>query len=147
MAGTAAIARANGKKGGRPKGSKSPQTLEREAALAAYRARVCKIADDLLDAELTAAKGCTFLFKRPKNGKVERVTSEALIKQFLDGELPNTDDAFYFISTEKPDTMAIRGIFDRTFDRPAQRVELGGTNGEAVATVIVKHIYEESGKK
>ena len=37
--------RENGKKGGRPKGSKSPETRKKEAVLAAFRGRVMASAD------------------------------------------------------------------------------------------------------
>lgn len=132
------ITHRNRSKGGRPKGRKNAATLEREAVLREYRQRVCRLADDLLDAELTVARGVTFLFRKPKSGKdrkVERVTDEETIKRYLDGELDSDEQDWYFIAAEKPDTATIRGMFDRTFDRPAQRHELTGGGGGPVQVV------------
>lgn len=127
--------RRNGAKGGRPKGSKEAATLEREAVLKAYRERVCRQAQRLLDAELTVAQGCSYLYRKPKKAekgetrKAELVKDEETIRKFLDGELDHDEDDWYFITAEKPDTFTIRGMFDRTFDKPGQRheVEHSGT--------------------
>ncbi len=122
---------------GHPKGKKTAHVLEREAILGAYRQRVCAQAQRLLDAELTVALGCTFLYRKPKEApkgkerKVERVTDAETIEKFLNGELEGDKD-FYFITTEKPDPLTIRGMFDRTFDRPAQRMELTGEGGASL---------------
>lgn len=126
--------RRNGRKGGRPKGRKSPATIEREATLKAYRERVCRNAQRLLDAEMTVALGCAMLFRKPKNGKgkVERVTDEETIRRYLGGELDHDELDWYFIVTERPDSNTIRGMFDRTFDKPAQRVAVTGEDGGAV---------------
>lgn len=122
---------------GRPKGSKDPHTIEREAVLAEYRSRICQQAQRLLDAEMTVALGCSFLFckrKADKKGerKVERVTSEETIRQYLNGELDNAEDEYYYITADKPDTLTIRGMFDRTFDKPGQRVAVTDGDGNAL---------------
>lgn len=134
--------RENGKKGGRPRGAKSAATLKREAVLQAYRQRVCRQAQRLLDAELTVAQGCTMLFKKPKASdrkseprKVEQVKDEATIRAYLDGDLDDDPDDYYFITTERPDTGTIRGMFDRTFDKPAQRTEITGEGGGPVQVI------------
>lgn len=110
-----------------------------------YRARVCGQAQRLLDAELTVALGCSFLFKKPKAGKerVERVTDATTIQRYLNGELDDDATDWYFITAEKPDSLTIRNMFDRTFDRPAQRMEVTGGEGEplvpsAISFVIVQ---------
>ena len=100
--------------------------------LRAYRERVCQQADRLLDAELAVAQGCSYLYRKPKTApkgearKAELVTSEVEIRAFLNGELDDSETEYYFITTERPDTATIRGMFDRTFDKPAQRVEVAG---------------------
>lgn len=123
---------------GRPKGSKEPQTIEREATLKAYRSRVCRQAERLLDAELVVAQGCSYLYRKPKSApkgeprKAELVTDPEVIRKFIDGELDHDELDWYFITTERPDTGTIRGMFDRTFDRPAQRVAVTGEDGGAL---------------
>ena len=62
MAAPAHIARENGKKGGRPPGSKSKKTLEKEAALAEFQKRVREAIDPLFEAQMTIARGCTYLY-------------------------------------------------------------------------------------
>lgn len=143
----AIASRQNGRKGGRPLHRKNNATLEREAVLRAYRERVCLQAQRLLDAELTVALGCTRLFRKPKDGgKVELVTDEATIRQFLDGELPQDDDSdWYFLTTEKPDTLTIRNIFDRTFDKPPQRIADADGGTLPLPPVITFLITQQAG--
>jgi hypothetical protein len=133
---------------GRPKGSKEPQTLEREAVLKAYRDRVCRVADRLLDAELAVAQGCSFLYRKPKAGKErksERVTDPEVIRRFLDGELDNDESDWYFIVAEKPDTLTIRGMFDRLWDKPGQRHEVSGPEGGPIGIKTILNNYVTPG--
>lgn len=135
--------RFNGIKGGRPKGKKSPATLKKEAVLKAYRERVMGLADRLLDSQLTLAKGITYLYKiekkkivGPKGGirweaqKPERVTSEAEIRDYLEGlvesgDVKNDQDpsaTYYFLTTKDPDSGAIKDMMDRTFGKSVQAI-------------------------
>ena len=67
MSAPAAIARENGKKGGRPKGTKDPQTLIKEKVQEAINQRVFAIADSILTPQISIAKGQQFLYKIEKN--------------------------------------------------------------------------------
>lgn len=125
---------------GRPRGSRDPHTIEREAVLAEYRKRVCDHAQRLLDAELSVAQGCAYLYAKPKQAekgqkerKAERVTNPEIIRQFLDGELDNDEMDYYYITTEKPDTLTIRGMLDRTFDKPGQRLAVTDADGNSLS--------------
>ena len=132
MAGRAS--RENGRKGGRPKGAKSPQTLEREAVAAAFRERVFKKADRLLNAQLTLAEGCSFLFKIVKRGKREEhviVTDPKEIKAYLDGDLD--DEEYRYISTKEPNNQAIDSMLNRTLGKPKETVEVQGNPGPLFA--------------
>lgn len=136
-------------KGGRPKGTRSKRTLEREAVLAAYRLRAMGLADRLLNNQLTLANGQTFLFKiekekiiGPKGGvsyKPKRpvlVTSREEIQMYLEGEIDGDHDftapgaTYYYLTTKEPDGSAIDSILDRTFGRSTQSVELTGKDGK-----------------
>lgn len=134
---------------GRPKGKKDPHTIEREAVLAEYRARVCRQAERLLNAELTVAQGCSYLFKRAKETpkgkerKTERVTNEETIRQYLDGELDDDANDYYFITTDKPDTFTIRGMFDRTFDKPAQRMPIDEDGNALSIPGVVQFVIQK----
>lgn len=146
-------ARENGKLGGRPKGSKSKATKEKEAVLQAFRERVMSIADDLLDSQLTLAKGQTFLYKiekelviGPKGGKTYRnkrpvqVTEQWEIEAYLEGLLEEGDKdndndpnaTYYFLTVKEPNNNAIDSMLDRTFGKSVSRTELTGKDGEAL---------------
>jgi hypothetical protein len=65
MAGNAS--RKNGQKGGRPSGRKNDATLEREAQLARFKQRVFEAFDPLINAQLSLARGLSYLFKEDIN--------------------------------------------------------------------------------
>jgi len=82
---------------GRPKGSKSATTLEKEKAFATLRQRIMRKADLLLDSQFSLAHGQQFLYKiektkivGPKGGvtykseKPKLVTNEWEIRASLD---------------------------------------------------------------
>jgi hypothetical protein len=117
--------RENGKKGGRPKGSKSKSTLAKEEAREYYRQRLMGEIDDIADAHLSRCKGVRYFVTRNKTGKYEIVTDPDKVVAALNGEDDMTGE-FY---TEKPDIQAIREALDRTLDRSKeqeQAVEIKG---------------------
>ena len=132
---------------GRQRGKKNQSTLEKERVLAQVRQRIMKKADKILDAQLSLAQGQQFLYKIittiSKNGSRTRskpkiVTSPEEIADYLDGEFGdgenlNTETEYYFITTKEPSNMAIDSMFDRTFDKPKQGLELGG---EVTAKIV-----------
>jgi hypothetical protein len=137
MAAPAHIARENGKKGGRPKGSKSPATLEREAVQAALRQRTLRNADVLYDAQITLAKGQTFLYKIEKyyegsgknrvlkRKKPQLVTSQYEIEDYLEnrldeGDLEDKEATYYFLTTKEPNNQAIDSMLDRALGKAIQ---------------------------
>jgi len=143
-------ARENGKLGGRPKGTKSKATLEKEAVLKAFRERAMSVADQLLDSQLILARGQTFLYKITKelvidkkgkktyrNRKPKLVIDQAEIEKYLEGLIDEGDknnpkdpkDAYYFITTKEPNNSAIDSILDRTFGKAVSRTELTGKDG------------------
>lgn len=135
---------------GRKKGKKTAKTLEREAILKAFRERAMKHADILFDAQLTLARGQTFLFKiekelqiGPKGGKryvssrPKLVTTQSEIEDYLAGtiESGNEDDendpqaTYYYITGKEPNNQAIDALLDRTFGKAVNRTELTGKDG------------------
>lgn len=116
---------------GRPKGAKSPATLDREAALRHFRARVAQHADELFDSQFTLARGYTVLFRKPKQGKAVQVTDLTTIRQYLDGELADAADAYYLV-TERPNNFAISDLLDRTFGKAPAALEVTGKDGGPV---------------
>ena len=119
MAGRAETARINGRKGGRPKGSKERQTLEREELLRLFRARVAQNFQPVLDALFQAALGVSHLMAKDRHGQWTEVTDPAVMAQVL-----NREERFYRIYAHNPDLRALKDILDRTFGSPTRAVDL-----------------------
>lgn len=137
-------ARENGKLGGRPKGSRSEKTLEKELILKGYRERVMGVTDLLLNSQLTLARGQQYLFKiekkkltGPKGGvsyipqRPKLVTSEIEIQNYLEGlvdesDMDDNDPAatYYYLTTKDPSSQTIDSMLDRTFGKSAQSLDL-----------------------
>lgn len=156
MAAPAHIARENGKKGGRPPGTKSVITLEKEAVFKEFRNKVLGVTNKLFNAQLHLALGQTFLYKiekeviiGPKGGKTIRakppklVTSQWEIESFLmrevdemngESEPLEREDTYYFLTTKEPSISASDSLLDRTYGKAVQAVELTGRDGKALFT-------------
>jgi hypothetical protein len=127
MASPPHIARENGKKGGRPKGSKGKKTLEKQAALAEFQRRVREAIDPLFEAQMTIARGCTYLYYVTKNRRDPQiVTDPKKIALYLKDELKPGKGEYYFISTDRPDNKAIDSLLDRTFGKAHQSIDIQG---------------------
>ncbi len=140
MAGKAS--RENGKKGGRPKGSKSQKTIEREIALKELRDRVVRSYSSLLNSQMAIAHGLTFLYvirtnKKGQRSKPELVKSQATIEAFLADELDNDDEEYFFMSTERPDNKAIDSLLDRTFGKAQQNMDVT-SDGKALSISLIQ---------
>lgn len=135
-------ARENGKKGGRPVGSMSPVTLERKNVEAAVRQRIFIHADEIINAQLAAAKGLKHVYRideRMEGKKVIRehvlVTDPDEIKSVLDeheGSDGVVDDNYYYISTKDPNTMAGDSLLNRGIGKPTDNVDIT-SGGEIIS--------------
>lgn len=158
----------NNHKGGRPRGKKSPKTLEREKIAEEMRQRIMRLASRLLDKQLVLANGQQFLFKivkekimGPKGGvsykpkKPELVTDEKEIRDYLEnqvdlanGDMEDDKDpgaTYYFLTVKEPDGHSIEAMFDRTFGRPVQATKLVDDEGKAVPLTSI-NVVPISGK-
>jgi hypothetical protein len=129
--------RKNGAKGGRPKGRKNNATLEREAVSAEVRQRIMRNADRLVTAQLSVAEGCSFLFRREKNGKYAPVKDETAIAKFLNGELD--PEAYEYIYTERPNNFAIQDMLNRALGKPVEQVDHKHTGPDGGPVQIHHH--------
>lgn len=120
----------------------SATNREKEIILNQYKQRVLLNVDPLINAQLTLAKGQTFLFKITKTktpsgqwqrGRATRVTDEMEISMFLDGQLATGSDpddtkdpnpVYYYITAQEPSLQAIDSMLDRTFGRATQSVDI-----------------------
>lgn len=139
MAAPAHIARENGKKGGRPKGSKSKATLEKEAVLAALRQRILKKMEPIFEAQFSLVRGVAYMYRieEHKGGRKEHVlvTDPNEIGRVLEkihvGEAGTVDEKYYYITVKAPDNRAIDSMLDRVFGKSTQAIS--GPDGGPIA--------------
>jgi hypothetical protein len=116
-------ARQNGRKGGRPKGSKSQQTINKEAQRELVRQLVGAELVPMVQAQIEHAKGTKFLVARdPKTGKFMPVTEKS--------QVPNAIEVW----SHPPSTQAFTDLMNRALDKPAEQVQEIKLTGEV--TVI-----------
>jgi hypothetical protein len=127
---------------GRRKGGMNEATKERLAIKAEFQHRVALNADRLFNSQFNLATGEQYLMCRNTIGEgtkqrtvVEVVTDPEIIKQYINGELNNTDDKeWYFISTKPANGMAIDSLLDRSFGKADARLDMT-TNGNDIGTL------------
>ena len=121
MAGRAETSRANGKKGGRPKGSKSTGTLAKEAARERLRALVMAELDPLVAAQIAQAKGLSYLVVRDKHtGKFLRV-SEGMARS---KEKLKPNEETIEVWEKDPSVAAFSDLMNRALDKPTEQLEV-----------------------
>lgn len=129
MAGNAS--RQNGKKGGRPKGSRSTETLDKMAAREFVRQRVTAALEALLDAQIANAKGFSVLVSRDaKTGKFTPVEAESQLKDATE------------IWLVKPNVQAFSDLLNRALDKPAEQIKVTGEDGGPVEHVFRWQVNE-----
>lgn len=129
---------------GRPKGSKTKATLEKEAIKKVFDQRIMKVADRLADAQISLATGSQYLYKiekeeiiGPKGGKSYRakkpvlVTSryeiEAYLEGVVEGDIADDRDpraTYYFLTAKDPENTAIDSMFNRVWGKPRESVDM-----------------------
>lgn len=116
---------------GRKKGGKNAEVKAREEQLRQFRDRVGKHVDRLFNAQANLATGEQYLFVKITTGSgkerkthTEIVTDPETIKQYLDGDLNNSDDEYYYLSTKPANNMAIDSLLNRAFGTPQKNVDL-----------------------
>ncbi len=122
---------------GRPKGVLNPKVLERRIAEQEFRDRVIRSKDALMNSQMNLAQGVQMLYCITTNSKgirskPELITSQHTIEAYLAGELNDDqgnrgdedDKEYYFITTERPDNRALDSLFDRSFGKAKQPIEL-----------------------
>lgn len=112
---------------GRPKGSKEPKRLEKEAAREALRQMVTAQMAPLVEAQIANAKGLKFLMVREKEtGKFKRV-SETMAKGL------NPDEEIIEVWEKDPSVQAFTDLMNRALDKPTEQVNVDGNlKGEMV---------------
>lgn len=122
----------NGKnnKGGRPFGSKTKATLEKEIVQKNLAQRYMRTADKLANAQIGLATGSTYIYKLKKgSNKPELVTSQTEIEHYLEQRIENDTEEFkdgttyYFITAKDPENSAIESIWNRSVGKVKDEVD------------------------
>lgn len=132
--------------GGRPKGAKNKTTLEKEAVLSAVKQRIMGMAGKLIDAQASLAQGLTYLYvirtveegKKQVKQKPELVTDPGVIEDYLAGELDGNEDEYYYITTKEPNNQAIDSLFNRTFGKPKESLDVDlSSKGQPISGITI----------
>lgn len=120
---------------GRPKGSMNAETKLRVAAKRKFVERVVKVSDTLFNAQYDVAVGEKFLMvvKTIGSGAKQRretsiVTNPETIIQYLNEELDDTDNEYYFMTTKPADNRALDSLLNRAFGKPEEKLDI--TSGD-----------------
>jgi len=116
MAGNAKIARENGKKGGRPVGSRSKHTLDKELAREHVRQMVIARLGPLVEAQIANAEGIKYLVTRDeKTGKFIRVGAAMA---------GNAGERTIEVWEKDPAIQAFTDLLNRALDKPKEQVDV-----------------------
>lgn len=116
---------------GRPTHSKNSDVAEREEAARQFKQRVAKNADRIFNSQLDLALGEKYLMvirTTGKGAKAKRetsiVTNPDLIKRYLDEDLEDTDEEYYFMTTKPANNMALDSLLNRSFGKAEEKIAL-----------------------
>lgn len=114
---------------GKPRGVKWPSTLDKIEARELLRKRVTEVLLPLIDAQIANAKGLHHLFIRDKTGKFVQITDPEQIEVILNS---GEQDKYFYIHTKDPSIQAFTDLMNRALDKPAEHVELTGSDGAPI---------------
>ncbi len=127
----------NAEKAGRPKGAKSPKTLDKEASLERIRQRVFAMSDKLINAQAVVAMG-TYKMVRPYIGtdglpKTETIRDmDDMEKLIQEGTLGKD---YLIVEASAPDHKAADALLNRAYGKPTESIEHSGKDG---APLLIK---------
>lgn len=118
--------RANGRKGGRPKGSVGLATLTKQAIRDVVQAVVSRNAEAMAEAQVAQSLGLKYLVKRdPLTGKFERI-----------GEAGIDGDGVIEVWEKDPSTAAFTDLMNRAADKPVEAVNMTHSGGIKITCEI-----------
>jgi quinol monooxygenase YgiN len=111
--------------GGKPKGFKSPRTIDKLMARDALRQIVLQHMEQMTQAQIANAQGIKYLVARdPKTGKFERIGPEGI-----------RDDAVIEVWEKDPSVQAFSDLMNRALDKPAEQEQ----QHEVKGTIVIRH--------
>lgn len=119
---------------GPEKGTKYAPTLAKEAAREAVRLVVMKHLDGLLSAQISHAKGLSYLVGRDKAGKFKKLTS-AEAEKALAGKSQYT---LVEVWEKDPSVQAFTDLMNRALDKPKEQMqEVKVEGGESLVEALL----------
>ena len=114
---------------GRPKGSKSKNTLDKEAARELVRKRVIERLGSMLDAQFANAEGIKYLVVRQKStGKFLRVP------ELRAGQLDPEEEVIE-VWEKDPSVQAFTDLLNRALDKPKEQEQEHKIDGALTITI------------
>lgn len=128
------------------------------------RQRIMRIADRLLDRQLSVAVGQSFLYRMDKywiatsknsgrwGAKPPVIVDDPdEIRRYLEGEFDGASDtdgsaSYYFITTKEPNTRAIENMLDRALGGAPRAIELSNPDGSLKNVTIIKYVTNSGDK-
>jgi len=124
---------------GRPRGSKSTGTLEKEAARELVRQRVTESLEELIAAQVENAKGLKYLVTRDKKtGKFLRVGA---------ANAANQDEETIEVWEKDPSVQAFTDLLNRAIDKPKeqeQEIKVTGTDDLIQRLLAARKRFEDA---
>jgi hypothetical protein len=118
---------------GRRPGSKSQNTLDKEAAREEARQLITASLRPMIEAQIAHAMGIGHLYTRNKGGKFTRVEDQAVIDDLL---TEGDEREHYWIFAKDPSVQAFTDLMNRALDKPKEQgleVKLAGDWDQRVA--------------
>lgn len=136
---------------------KKKKTIQKEMALEQLKQGILKELKPILRGALDSARGLTVMYQKKKVktkegfkriGELVQVKDQARVEELLQGSCSGDD--WYYITTKDPNIQAIKELWDRSFGKVKESLELTGNEGGPIELgVVLKNkidkIYGNSG--
>lgn len=140
---------------GRPKGSENEETRKKRVVEEEFKQRVLRSAQKLISSQMNLAQGVQMLYcihterdskGNEKKDKPRLVESQSEIEAYLAGEYDDSEDDYYFITTERPDNRALDSLFDRVFGKSVNNIDVT-SDGKQLPQPLLYGIFDNNSNK
>jgi hypothetical protein len=130
---------------GKPKGYKSPATLDKIAAREAARVRITERMNEIIDAQVASAIGINHFFLRDELGQFRRITKVREIEEALNKPGAERGKNFW-IFTKDPNSLAARDMLAYAIDKPKEQVQEIKVTGDEEQIALLHKGRERAAK-
>lgn len=127
------------KTGGKPKGYKAPQTLEKLEAREFVRQAVTNALAPMLRAQIANAMGIGHIFTRDKAGKYTKIEDEDEIDRLM---VEGVEGETHWIFKKDPSVQAFADLLNRAIDRPKEQEQDINIRGSIDVISILKQRHD-----